>query len=316
MCSNQENSKIEKSGMPLVSVPVITYNSAKTVIETLESIKAQTYPNIELIISDDCSTDGTVEVCNSWLLQNKDRFKRVEIVTVTHNTGVAANYNRAEDACRGEWVKGIAGDDVFTPNCIQICIDYVNRHIETISLFGRQKTFGTDEDYCKHIDDVFDYSFFNLSPDEQLHYLIYRANCVPTTTYFYNLKQVRKLGIRADERLSLLEDWPRWINLLRAGVKFHFIDEVLVMYRIGGLTTDRKWQSIRSFESGRKFCFLYQYPEWVKDDPEKAVERVVRDEAENYLYLLDSDRQLKQIQQSKAYRLGKAILKLFKWFKK
>lgn len=52
---------------PLVSVIVITYNSSKYVLETLNSVAAQTYDNIELIISDDCSVDNTVEICRNWL---------------------------------------------------------------------------------------------------------------------------------------------------------------------------------------------------------------------------------------------------------
>ena len=58
---------MEMNNQPLVSVPVITYNSAKFVLETLESIKAQTYQNIELVISDDCSTDNTVQICRDWV---------------------------------------------------------------------------------------------------------------------------------------------------------------------------------------------------------------------------------------------------------
>ena len=69
-----------KQNIPLVSVSVITYNSSKTVLETLESVKTQTYPNIELIISDDCSPDNTVEVCREWIEQNKERFVRIEIL--------------------------------------------------------------------------------------------------------------------------------------------------------------------------------------------------------------------------------------------
>ena len=56
------NEKKIEADFPLVSIVVATYNSAKTVIETLESIKAQTYDNIELIVSDDCSQDNTIDV--------------------------------------------------------------------------------------------------------------------------------------------------------------------------------------------------------------------------------------------------------------
>ncbi|MBR5577209.1 MAG: glycosyltransferase [Bacteroidaceae bacterium] len=50
-----------------VSIVVITYNSSKYVLETLESVKAQDYPNIELIVSDDRSTDNTFELVNQWI---------------------------------------------------------------------------------------------------------------------------------------------------------------------------------------------------------------------------------------------------------
>lgn len=81
----------------LVSCTVLSYNSAKTILETLESIKAQTYQNIELIVSDDCSKDNTVELCRQWIAVNKNRFVRVVLLTVKENTGVCANGNRAID---------------------------------------------------------------------------------------------------------------------------------------------------------------------------------------------------------------------------
>lgn len=57
---------------PLVSVIVITYNSAKYVLETLESIRVQSYQNIELIISDDCSKDNTIDICRNWIGKMKN----------------------------------------------------------------------------------------------------------------------------------------------------------------------------------------------------------------------------------------------------
>ena len=54
----------------LVSVCVLAYNSSKYILETLNSIKNQTYDTIELIISDDCSTDDTVALCTQWINRN------------------------------------------------------------------------------------------------------------------------------------------------------------------------------------------------------------------------------------------------------
>src|SRR5438309_3687253 len=96
--------------IPLVSVIVLTYNSAITVLETLESIKQQTFRNIELIITDDCSKDNTVEICSNWLNSNKGIFVRVIILEVDKNTGTSANCNRGLKASTGQWIKFIAGD--------------------------------------------------------------------------------------------------------------------------------------------------------------------------------------------------------------
>ena len=58
----------------IVTIIVATYNSSKYVLETLESIKNQTYPHLSLIITDDCSTDDTVDICKKWVGLNESRF--------------------------------------------------------------------------------------------------------------------------------------------------------------------------------------------------------------------------------------------------
>ena len=228
------------NNQPLVSVPVITYNSAKYVLETLESVKAQTYQNIELIISDDCSTDNTVELCQQWIEYNKDRFVRTQLITVDKNTGISANLNRAEAACQGEWVKGIAGDDVLLPECISDCIDYALQTPDVIYLFARVKVFGAKEDINLYFEkSTFDYSFFDQCLEDQLERLIFKGNCIPASTLFYNRAKIYEYGITNDERIPLLEDWPKWINALGKGIKFHFMDKQIVNYRIheGSLST-------------------------------------------------------------------------------
>lgn len=295
---------------PLVSIPVTAYNSCNTIIETLESIKAQTYPNLELIVSDDGSKDDTVKLCREWIVLNRKRFVHAEVLTTEHNIGTAGNLNRAEEACRGEWIKSIAGDDILLPTCVQDCMDYVSVHPETECLFGRQKAFGALPERCEEIDAYFDYSFFAKTQEEQLHQLIFEGNCVPATTVFYNRLKAQKTGVKNDERIPLLEDWPKWINLLRAGVKFHFIDKVLVNYRVGGISTTMRLENPKVFQSRRLFYFLYLFPERYKADPEKTIKEIL-DEEEYPLY----DRYYMQ-SNSKALKIGKAILVPITWMRK
>lgn len=252
---------------PLVSIAVITYNSARTIIETLESVSNQTYQNIELIISDDCSTDDTIDICQNWLSYNSNRFVRVEFVSANKNTGVSANYNRAEAACQGEWVKCIAGDDILMPNCIQDCMDYVTEYPDTIYLFGRCQVFGGTKEMQEQVESQFRYDFFELPLDQQYKWLIYEGNCLPATTAFFNRERVKATGVKNDERIPLLEDWPKWINILNAGVRFAFIDKVTVKYRIseGALSTNFNSFSDAYLKSVALCYLYYRYPVFRKD---------------------------------------------------
>lgn len=107
--------------LPLISVIVLTYNSAAYVRSTLESIYRQDYAGpIELIIGDDCSLDNTVEVCRNWLEEHAQRFRRVTLLLPEQNQGVVENYNSCIQAAQGEWIKGIAGDDILVDNALSL----------------------------------------------------------------------------------------------------------------------------------------------------------------------------------------------------
>lgn len=217
---------------PLVSIPIVTYNSAEFIVETLESVKAQTYPRIELIVSDDCSTDNTVALCREWLAKNTTRFERTQLIEVSQNTGVSANLNRAEAVCTGDWVKFLDGDDLLLPTCVQDYMDFVEKHPETIYMFSRIKAFGASEERNRYYTEkAFDYTIFDLDAKQQYEKLIWQ-NCIMSSTCMYDRKKNTELGLKNDERIPLLEDWPRWINVTRKEVKLSFLDKVEVKYRL------------------------------------------------------------------------------------
>lgn len=246
---------------PLVSVSVVTYNSENTIIETLDSIYAQTYSHIELIVSDDCSSDGTTELVRKWINEHINRFVRAELITVSKNTGVSDNYNRAMNACQGEWVKDFDGDDIMLPNCVEDCVNYVTTHPNTTYLFGRMEGFGrSKEDVDEYMNRCFDYSFFDLSANEQFYRLILKGNCVPSPTAFYNLKKIRALNFQNDVRIPMVEDYPKWIKLTGMGVKFDGFDKVIALYRLSdnSLSTTTT-PSLRTKQSSGLIYIYYKF---------------------------------------------------------
>lgn len=107
---------------PLVSVCVITYNSEAYVLETLESIKAQTYKNIELIISDDNSLDSTMSMCETWLHKNASRFINSRVIKTSYNIGAVGNCQFVFSHINTEYFIILAGDDYLSPYHIESCI--------------------------------------------------------------------------------------------------------------------------------------------------------------------------------------------------
>lgn len=298
---------------PLISVTVVTYNSAEYIIDTLESVKAQTYSKIELIISDDCSKDRTVELCRKWLVENKDRFERIELIESKVNTGVSGNLNRAEAACRGEWVKYLDGDDLLVSTCLEDYVEYVTKQPDTIYLFSRGEVFGASEELNQYYSKVvFDCALFRLNASLQYKKLL-EDNTIMSSTCMYHRQKNEKLGIKNDERIPLLEDWPRWINVTKKGVKLSFLDKIEVRYRLreNSLSTSGK-MSEKYYRSIRLFCFYYLFPVWYKENPDNAIERVVNQEADIYHKLLTAEKVL----QSKPYRLGQFLLTPLLWLKK
>lgn len=235
---------------PLVSVPVITYNSSEYIIEGLESIKAQTYKNIELIISDDCSTDNTVELCREWLDKNKHCFVRVELVTTDKNTGVAGNCNRAVRACQGEWIKGLSGDDRFLPNTIERYIRFAYENPQASIIFGKFLFFGSDDNYVKESRELYESLFYPKIRLEQSKQYIedLKSLFVPGPGLMYKKSLWENVG-GYDERYPFCEEDPFMHNTLKAGYRIYFLDEEVYGYQI------RK-ESLGRNDNGRDYNFI------------------------------------------------------------
>lgn len=97
---------------PSVSVALATYNGERYLAAQMESLLAQDYANLEIVVSDDSSNDGTFEILRSFA--NKD--ERVRLLPRTTNVGYVKNFIRAFAACRGELISPSDQDDIWYPD--------------------------------------------------------------------------------------------------------------------------------------------------------------------------------------------------------
>lgn len=100
---------------PLVSVAILTYNSSKFIAEAINSALEQGYSNIEIVISDDASTDDTMNIVHEYARNYPDKIR---VLANEINTGPVNNWFKCIWACRGKYIVALAGDDKFLPSII------------------------------------------------------------------------------------------------------------------------------------------------------------------------------------------------------
>lgn len=98
---------------PLVSICIPCYNSENTIGRTIQSVLDQTYPNLEIIVSDNASTDRTVEVVR----QIQD--DRIKLFINETNVGMTKNFKAAISRSSGRYVKCLCADDIIAPECVE-----------------------------------------------------------------------------------------------------------------------------------------------------------------------------------------------------
>lgn len=221
---------------PLVSIIIISYNSSKFISDTLESVKDQTYKNIELIISDDNSKDETLDICKEWISKNAGRFVCVKVIPSLVNTGISANCNRGIANSSGEWLKILAGDDLLYPDAIQIFINEINNDIlnKKLVYHGDDRILQDDKLIKEESDEYVDPSIQKFNQEETSAYEQYRILLrfcpVSAPTAILHRTIFQSIG-DFDERFKFWEDRPMWLKLTSNGIKMHFVNEKIVMYR-------------------------------------------------------------------------------------
>lgn len=206
--------------MPLVSVHIITYNQKLFLRETIESVLMQDYENIEIIIADDCSTDGTVELIEEYISNFPSKIKASFSI---ENSGITSNSNKGLQICNGKYIAFLGGDDLMLQGKISSQVETLEANPNVV--------------LCYHDLDVFD-----SSSGARMHLLSSvakpREGCFKVLLRYGCFIGASSAMIRAsnnityfDNRTPIASDWLFWIRILQDGGRINYIPKVLGKYR-------------------------------------------------------------------------------------
>jgi glycosyltransferase involved in cell wall biosynthesis len=116
--------------MPKVSILSPTYNHEKYVTQAIESVLAQTFSDFELIITDDASTDRNVDFISKFA------DKRITLLRNNHNQGTTSASTRCWQYSNGEYIIGLATDDIYEPHLLETLVKYLDSDPEAVGAFG------------------------------------------------------------------------------------------------------------------------------------------------------------------------------------
>jgi glycosyltransferase involved in cell wall biosynthesis len=220
----------------LISVLVISYNSSKTILETLNSVKDQDYKNLELIVSDDSSTDDTLEVVRDWVDNNRSRFAGVKISRTRMNSGIPANMNNGMKSVGGKWVKLIAADDILLPSCISDNVDFIKESENEIRfLYSKIRVLrsnGNVRVLSKIDEDEYRYMrYLSGCGSEKQYKKLLKRDIILSPTLFMLKDAFFAIGC-ADESVPLIEDWPLRMRITKMGYRLSYMDKYTVLRRL------------------------------------------------------------------------------------
>ena len=195
---------------PLVSTIVLSYNQSRFVLETLESVKAQTYKATQLIVVDDCSSDDSVATIERWLHEN-----RVDCTFIRHrkNEGICKSLNDALAVSSAQYVSMVASDDVWLPEKTAQQVELMESQPDHVGVLYSD-AFQMDE-HGHPLPDMFIGAHRKLREMPQGHILntLLEGNFIPAMTTLIRRSCYDVAGLY-DEHLPW-EDWDMWLRLAR-----------------------------------------------------------------------------------------------------
>lgn len=224
---------------PLVSAVAICYNHRRFLEDCLDSVRRQSYPRVQLIVIDDCSTDGSAEAIEEWLARTGTA---AEFRAHDTNHGICATRNEALTLARGDYVACISTDDMWLEDKLAVQVDAMERQAQSVAVVYGDAAMIDDAGNplpTGYLDWLRGTSF-DSPPEGDVYAALLEASFVPAATTLIRRWALEEAG-GYDESLAF-EDWDMWLRLARRW-RFGFTPRVVARYRI---LPDSLWRQLCS----------------------------------------------------------------------
>ena len=197
----------------LVSVIMPSYNTAKYISNSINSVLNQTYKNFELIIVDDCSTDYTDQILDSF----KD--PRIKYIKLSRNSGAAVARNVALKEARGKWITFLDSDDLWEKEKLDHQINFMKKNNYTFSYTKYEEINENSAPLGRIVS----------GPKKVTRNSLFLYCWLGCLTVMYDAE---KIGLLQIEDIKKNNDYAMWLKVIRKA-DCYLIDEVLAKYRRG-----------------------------------------------------------------------------------
>ena len=198
----------------LVSVIMPTFNASRYLADSIESILSQTYTNLELLITDDCSTDDTRNILKEF----SERDKRVKVKFLKENSGPGVARNRSIERAKGRYIAFCDCDDRWMPDKLERQIAHMRKH--DCALCSSSYLICDENDKITGV---------NISPSHVTLGMLKRDNKIGCLTAIYDIKRLgHKFYMPA---IRKRQDWALFLNILKECQICFCITEPLAYYR-------------------------------------------------------------------------------------
>ncbi|MGL6298356.1 MAG: glycosyltransferase [Methanobacteriaceae archaeon] len=217
--------------LPRISVVIPSYNHEKYVKETIESVLNQTFQDFEIIITDDGSSDRTVDKIKEF------DDERIKLFVFEENQGACVAVNNCINKSKGEFIAVLSSDDFWELDKLEKQVKFLDENFDIAATFSKAYFIDENSEVIENWDNGSTYSFYenvfdveNRSKEEWSNHFFMNGNCLCHPSMLIRKEIYNDVGLY-DERMANLPDFDMWIRICLK-YDIHIMDEKLISFRI------------------------------------------------------------------------------------